>query len=152
MPPCGQQNDATCACHHAMHSQECCDEDDYGCKCNYLKDACRISFQNKNTEFCEEAEAECCESMGGSSNSDCQCLMYEDICTDFPGEFTCDKAANKCCKGVWDSKCRCDFYEYTSRALNYESGRKEEGACRNASQLYAYYKHFLHEEREAPRR
>ena len=39
MPPCGQPINETCPCQNVLQSQECCEENDSGCKCEYLKDA-----------------------------------------------------------------------------------------------------------------
>ena len=143
MPPCDQTSTAKCGCPSALQSQECCGDNDADCKCNYLKDACRISLENNSTDFCLEAELECgCNSnTDGFGGSDCRCSMYEQMCIDFPGQSTCENAAEVCCITIPSlthiiPACLCTFYEYTFSALDYESEYKQI-KCNKAAEVHA---------------
>ena len=98
MPRCDQPNLLKCGCPSALQAEECCNKDEgqesYSqCRCDYLNEACRISFENNRTDFCDEAGVECC---GGEDNSNCKCAVYEQICIEFPNESTCEFAAASC--------------------------------------------------------
>ncbi len=69
MPPCGQPNEEKCNCPSAVQAEACCEDGNAKCKCIYLKDACHTSLQNNSTDFCDEAQAECCK----VDNTACKC-------------------------------------------------------------------------------
>jgi len=94
MPECEQPNLSMCGCPSALQAEKCCDKNDSSCKCTYLKEACRISLENNSTEFCEDADVECCSN---EADPNCKCLMYEAICFEYPSQSTCEFAAASCC-------------------------------------------------------
>jgi hypothetical protein len=127
MPGCGQPNLLKCGCPSVLQAEECCKEDEgqekYSqCRCGYLKEACRLSLENNSTDFCENAEVECCTV---EDDPHCKCVMYEQMCYEFPSS-TCEFAAASCCEplnklNVFPETCYCDFYRFTKNDLDYES-------------------------------
>jgi len=104
------------------------------CRCEYLSDACAISLVNGTSDFCDVFEAECV------INSDLECYYYELMCSTNPNEHTCEKAAASCCEPVDDipgipESCLCDFYNFASNTLGYESEHRP-GNCSRAEEPF----------------
>jgi len=115
MPTCGNPNLSNSSCPSFLQSKECCEEGDTSCKCTLLKEACGKNLNNQSKGFCDDAVVAC---HGGMYEPNHICSIYEQSCTEFPGEFACDTAADKCCShGLGVTSCRCDFYTYTSTHL-----------------------------------
>ncbi|KAL7547744.1 hypothetical protein ACHAWF_012488, partial [Thalassiosira exigua] len=118
MPPCGQPNTESCGCPSVFQAEECCEEGDSTCKCNYLKEACRKGIESGNPDLCQYADATCyCVD---DTDPSCGCKMYEDICIEAPSESqgsVCKYAADKCCENMlaamWSFEtskyCACDL-------------------------------------------
>eukprot|EP00581_Thalassiosira_minuscula_P030911 CAMPEP_0183787596 /NCGR_PEP_ID=MMETSP0739-20130205/67625_1 /TAXON_ID=385413 /ORGANISM="Thalassiosira miniscula, Strain CCMP1093" /LENGTH=810 /DNA_ID=CAMNT_0026031685 /DNA_START=78 /DNA_END=2507 /DNA_ORIENTATION=- len=97
MPECENSNDSNYGCPSFLQAEECCEEDDSSCKCPLLKEACSKSLENSTEDFCDEAILACHE---GSYDPNHICSTHEQICIEFPSEYTCKTAAEKCCP--WD--------------------------------------------------
>ena len=112
-------------------AENCCQEDDQQCKCQYQTKACRIALESDSEEvramassYCGGgAESACC----GDDNDDrglCKCDFWEPLCTDFPniellGRTTCSQAADSCC-GISDS-CLCDLFTHAAEVLGHNN-------------------------------
>ena len=88
---------------------------------------------NGTSDFCDVFEAEC-----AMNNSDLECYYYEIMCSTNPNEHTCEKAAASCCEAVDDlfgvpASCLCDFYNFASNTLRYESEHRP-GNCSKAEE------------------
>lgn len=98
-----------------------CEEGDESCQC--LRRACARSLAANSAEFCEDAEAACCDA---DPDPSCGCGLYEGACVESPGQFGCDLAAERCCRSRDDdprgSVCLCDFYTAASDILNDDLG------------------------------
>ena len=138
LPTCASENNLECACPSFFQSEDCCaaedSADNSACRCPYLQEACRKSLEQDKNHFCTNAVTECC----GEDDPDCECGMYEDMCTDHPSEQTCDLASTKCCPDLIDDKetdgyyygitreehndysCKCNFFEYAKDKLDIE--------------------------------
>lgn len=136
---CELPNLSKCSCPSVLQAEECCTSDDPLCKCRYLKDACRISLQNGGTDFCDDAEVQCCSD---TTDPSCKCTLYEDVCFDFPNKFTCELAATSCCDeptkewilNVVTKTCYCDFYTAIQTIKGYASEHRI-GNCTKATDI-----------------
>jgi len=128
MPSCGNPNLSNSSCLSFLQAEECCQDNDSSCKCALLKDACRISLENNSEDFCDDAILAC---YGDIYEQNHICNMYEQICTEHPGQLTCDAAARKCCNHSYftareQEQCKCDFYTYTSKNMEIRTNLMEE--------------------------
>lgn len=108
---------ATHPCPSVLQAQNCCDNDDLSCQCEFMAVACRISLEMGINEavpyYCQEADRVCCQ-----GDKSCHCLINERMCLDLPSEEGCQYAAESCCgpRDIYSptatSVCYCDFYNY----------------------------------------
>ncbi|KAL7465661.1 hypothetical protein ACHAXS_005978, partial [Conticribra weissflogii] len=102
-------NTESCGCPSALQANDCCDENNNECRCEYFKVACRKSIEIGKADFCHEAFGTCC---GGTA--DCMCSVTSSICFDNPGSV-CNVAADYCCSSSDEDSyhlCKCDFVNY----------------------------------------
>ncbi|KAL7549045.1 hypothetical protein ACHAWF_012307 [Thalassiosira exigua] len=142
-PPCGATSEANCPCPSVLQIERCCDRDDAACACGYLTAACGKSLENNGTDFCDEAAEACCEGKEDDRGCEFECDLYERVCAEDPAGGACERAAGACCRdfpggndnrGDPKSLCLCDFYNYASDVLDYESDARP-GRCAEADQL-----------------
>lgn len=136
MPKCNEPNLSNCGCPSALQADECCVGHDSPCKCNYLKEACRISLNNNRTDFCDDAEVVCCSE---KTDSNCKCTMYEQMYFDTPSNATCEFAASSCCGSLvpylgQTETCLCDFYTSSKNIHGYESEHMS-GKCSRSEEV-----------------
>jgi hypothetical protein len=138
IPPCGEPNLSTYGCPSARQAEECCAADDSTCRCTFLYQACGISFVNGTSDFWDVFEAECVMGV-----SDLECYYYELMCSVYPNEHTCEKAAASCCEVAKDyagipEACLCDFYSFTSD-FDYESEHRPGNCSKAAEPVFDYH-------------
>ena len=117
-------------------AENCCQENDQQCKCEYKTKACRLALEREKElddyndkgflpslsycggEYGGGARDACC----GEDNYDiglCTCDFWEPLCADFPeGEGTCYLASNSCCST--GDHCLCDLLTHAVEIYGFE--------------------------------
>jgi len=144
-PDCEGGNSSKCN----EFAENCCQEDDQQCKCEYQTKACRLALESDTEEASAMTYEYCGSSVHGGGAQDaccgefncnvggCTCDFWEPLCTDFPNALGdgCFDASMACCGN--SAHCSCDLFTHAVEALNYEEDEFDgtESYCAKASNI-----------------